>query len=77
MDNDYQEGDTIYILMDSSSASGLMDDWLHYNYECSLLVHRSQKNRGKVVVETKNLMWASRIIKWYTYESVTYKRKKQ
>ena len=34
MNNEYQQGDTIYILMDAMSAKGLLDDWLHHNYEC-------------------------------------------
>lgn len=70
---EYKDGDTIYILMKSGSAESLMDDWLHLNYECDLHVHRSKKNKGCLVVETKNLMWANRIIRWHSYERVTYK----
>lgn len=76
MNNEYQQGDTIYILMDAMSAKGLLDDWLH-NYECDLHLRRSVKNKGKLVVETKDLMWAIRIIKWHKYEQVTYKHRKQ
>lgn len=77
MSNEYHQGDTIYILMAATRASSLMEDWLHYNYECDLLIHRSKKNKGKVVIETHDLMWASRIIQWHSYEQVTYKHPKQ
>ena len=77
MTQEYQQGDTIYILMDSKSAEGLLNDWLHFNYECDLLIHRSKKNPGKVVIETTDPMWANRILKWHTYQEVTYKSRKQ
>lgn len=77
MNNEYQPGDIIYILMDAMSAQSLLDDWLHHNYECDLHLRRSVKNKGKVVIETKDLMWANRIIKWHKYEQVTYKHPKQ
>ena len=74
---DYKQGDTIYILMKRENAEGLLDDWLHHNYVCDLHIRRSVKNKGKVVVETNDLMWASRIIKWHGYEQVTYKHTKK
>ena len=75
MSNEYKQGDTIYILMTAMSAQGLLEDWLQHNYECDLHLHRSKQNKGMVVVETKDLMWASRIIKWHKCEKVTYKTK--
>ena len=77
MNNEYQQGDTIYILMDAMSAQGLLEDWLYHDCECDLHLRRSVKNKGKVVIETKDPMWANRIIQWHTYERVTYKRRKQ
>ncbi len=76
MNNEYQQGDTIYILMDTISAQGLLNDWFEHGYECALHIHRSTLNKGMVVVETKDLMWANRIIQWHNYEKVTYKNKK-
>ena len=75
MENDYKKGDTIYILMDAISANSLMDDWVHHNYGCDLHVHRSKNHSGCIVVETTDIMWASRIIQWYQYKKVTYKTK--
>lgn len=75
MEKEYKEGDTIYILMEAIMASTLMDDWVNYNYGCDMLVHRSKKHPGSIVVETKNLLWANRIIKWYQYKKVTYQTK--
>lgn len=75
MEKEYKEGDTIYILMEAIIASTLMDDWVNHNYSCDMLVHRSKKHPGYIVVETKNLLWANRIIKWYQYKEVTYQTK--
>lgn len=75
MEKEYKEGDTIYILMEAIMASTLMDDWVIHNYSCDMLVHRSKKHPGSIVVETKNLLWANRIIKWYQYKDVTYQTK--
>lgn len=71
---DYKEGDTIYILMKADMAQAMMDSWLQGNYQCDLHVCRSKKTKGCVVVKTKDIMWANRIIKWHGYEKVTYKR---
>lgn len=70
---EYRQGDTIYILMKRGNAESLLEDWLYHCYRCDLHVHKSEKNQGCVVVETKDLMWANRIIKWHKYERVTYK----
>lgn len=70
---DYKEGDTIYILMDGGDAHRLVDDWLEHDYPCDLLIHRSKKNKGKVVVETKDMMWGTRIVSWHRCKQVTYK----
>ena len=69
----HRDGDTIYILMKYAAAESLLDDWLHLSFTCDLTVHRSKKNKGCIVVETKSLMWANRIIGWHGYEQVTYK----
>lgn len=73
MDKDYRQGDTIYLLMDAESASSLLADWAYHNYECDLVLHRSKKTKGCMVVETKDVMWASRIIRWHHPKKVTYK----
>ena len=41
-----------------------------------LTVHRSQKTKGRVVLETTDLMFAARICQWHQYERVTFKGKK-
>ena len=74
--NDYRQGDTIYILLKKSQAESVMTEWLESSWQCDLKVHRSQKTKGCVVLETKDLMFASRIIQWHTYEKVTFKGKK-
>ena len=70
---DYRDGDTIYILLKRSQAESVLNEWLEGNHQCDLKVRRSQKTKGCVVVETTDLMWANRIIRWFPYESVTYK----
>lgn len=73
--NEYKQGDTIYILMDSLGAEGVLEDWLEHKYESPLIIHQSKKNAGKIVVETKDPMWAGRVVKWHRYEKITYKSK--
>ena len=75
--NDYRQGDTIYILLKKIQAESVMNEWLEGNWQCDLTAHRSHKNKGCVVLETTDLMFAARIIQWHTYEKVTYKREKQ
>lgn len=72
MEQEYKDGDTIYLLMDADRASALMNDWVEHKFECDMLVHRSKKTKGCVVVETKDIFWASRIIQWYKPKKVTY-----
>lgn len=71
---DYRDGDTIYILIRACDARGVLEEWLEGNHACDLSVRRSKKTRGCVVITTKDLMWANRIIQWHKYERVTYKR---
>lgn len=59
--------------MERRCAEGLLDDWLENNYECDLVVHVSKKTPGCVVVETKDLMWCNRILRWFRYKSVCIK----
>lgn len=72
--DDYRQGDTIYILLKKSQAESVMDEWLEGNWQSDMTVHRSQKTKGCVVLETIDLMFAARIIQWKPYEKVTYKR---
>ena len=74
--NDYQQGDTIYILLKKNQAESVMEEWLEGNWQSDLTVHRSAKTKGCVVLETSDLMFAARIIRWKPYERVTYKRQK-
>lgn len=48
--NDYRQGDTIYILLKKGQAESVMDEWLEGNWQCDLTAHRSQKNKGCVVL---------------------------
>lgn len=73
---EYKDGDTIYILLTKSQAESVMGEWIENNWECDLTVHRSQKTRGRVVLETTDLMFAARVCQWHQYEKITYKRKK-
>lgn len=71
----YKNGDTVYMLMDAEMAKELAEYWQVNGFECDLLIRRSRQNKGCVVIETKSVMWASRLIKRYTPIKVTYKTK--
>ena len=73
---EYKDGDTIYILLTKSQAESVMGEWIENNWECDLTVHRSQKTKGRVVLETTDLMFAARVCQWHQYEKITCKRKK-
>ena len=36
-------------------------------------LRKSEKNPGKVVMITTDMMWASRVIRWHKYLKVTFK----
>lgn len=72
-----REGDTIYILLTKSQAESVMEEWIENNWASDLVVHRSQKTKGRVVLETTDLMFAARICQWHNYEKVNYKRTKK
>lgn len=76
-EGDYREGDTIYILLTKSQAESVMEEWIENNWASDLVVHRSQKTKGRVVLETTDLMFAARICQWHSYEKVSYKRTKK
>lgn len=73
---EYKDGDTIYILLTKSQAESVMGEWIENNWGGDLTVHRSQKTKGRVVLETMDLMFAARVCQWHQYEKITYKRKK-
>lgn len=70
---EYKDGDTIYILLKAAKVRSLLSDWLERNYQCDLQVCRSRKTPGCVVVKTKDIMWASCIVRWYEYEKVDFR----
>lgn len=74
-DRGYKEGDTIYILMTKDQADSALTEWLEGNRECDLRLRRSKKAKGCVVMETRDPMWAARIIEWYGYKKVIYRHK--
>ena len=68
---DYRDGDTIYLLLPGKEARGMLEDWLRAeDADCDLVVHRSHKNPGCVVVETRCLRWAYRVLRWYRVKQV-------
>ena len=73
---EYKEGDTIYILLTKSQAESVMGEWIENNGGCDFTVQRSKKTKGRVVLETTDLMFAARVCQWHQYEKITYKRKK-
>lgn len=70
---DYRQGQTIYLLLSAQQCHGVVNDWNEAQYECDLRVSRSKKNPGCYVVETRSLMWATRIIKWFGCMEATWK----
>lgn len=74
MGTDYKDGDTILILMQKQFADLVLDAWMEEGWECELRVHRSKKTKGCVVIETRSLMWANRILKGCRFEKVNIRK---
>lgn len=74
MNEGYRDGDTIYILMKADRAASVLEDWIEGNRECDLQICRPKNARGCVVIKTRDLMWAGRVMQWHGYEEVAYKR---
>lgn len=64
MQNDIKEGSTFQILVDNWSLGGIVEDWYETNQECDLRL-RKAKTKGHTVIETKGVMFASRIVRWH------------
>ena len=64
MQNDIKPGSTFQILVDNMSLCGIVDDWYETNQECDLRL-RKAKTKGHTVIETKGVMFASRIVQWH------------
>ena len=69
----YQKGDTIYMLVAPVYIDGIVSDWCYHHHGMALQLHPSTINPGKIVVETKDVIWAARIVKRYKPQKVTFR----
>lgn len=71
----YEKGDTFYLLLRPIDAMGVLEDWLIGGYpDTDFLCHQSKKNKGKVVLETKDVMFANRVLSWHPNCQVSIKK---
>lgn len=62
--HDIKEGSTFQILVDNWSLGGIVEDWYERNETFDLRL-RKAKTKGHTVIETKGVMFASRIVQWH------------
>jgi hypothetical protein len=58
------ENKLFQLLLKGSEAAGVVDEWVERNIESDLRLRRA-KTRGHVVIETRDVMFASHIRQWY------------
>ena len=71
---DYREGDTVQLLVKSQHIGTLMTDWVERSMEADIRVRRA-KTRDCVVIETKNVIYASHVVQWYPDVQVHFKKR--
>jgi len=58
-------GNEIYqLLLERGSAVSAVEEWAEKSYPFDLRLRRA-KTYGKVVIEVKDIVFASRLVKWY------------
>ncbi len=64
MIDEYKEGDTIQLLIAGTHIGAVIEDWLESHRECDIKLRRA-KTKGCIVLETTDVMYASRIVQWF------------
>ncbi|MDO4165660.1 MAG: RNA polymerase subunit sigma [Bacteroides sp.] len=60
----YRDGDIIQLLLDSKAVADIVDDWVETNQQVDMRVRRA-KTKGCCVIETADLMFAARIVRYH------------
>ena len=71
----YENGDIYYLLLDGTDAAAVMEEWYRHDFKCDLVIHKSKKNPGKTVIETKTVMFADMIKSMFGYANISIKKK--
>ena len=74
--DDYEEGDTILLLLRGVHAATVMREWWEANRACDLRWRRA-KTPGHVALETTDLMFAASVVALYRRDIRISIRKKQ
>lgn len=62
--NDYKGTEIFQILIKGCEANGILEYWIDKNLKTDLRFRRA-KTRGHVVIETKDVLFANYIRRWY------------
>ncbi len=73
MTEDYRDGQEIFLLLTKEQADAVLEAWVEGAWPCDLHMCRSKRKRGRYVVRTHDVVWASHIVKWHGAEQVTYR----
>lgn len=67
-------GDTVQLLVRGDEAARVLDDWVRSGVEADLRVRRA-RTEGRVVIETADVLFASRVVRWFSDVRTAVKRK--
>jgi hypothetical protein len=71
----YEDGDIYYLLLEGKDAAAVMEEWYRHDFKCDLVIHKSRKNPGKTIIETKTVMLADMVKSMFGYAKVSIKKK--
>lgn len=73
--NDYSPGDIFYVLMKPEDIPFLVETWIYYDYlQGDLIIRRSKKNKGMLVLETKSVMFAYKALREHHGVKISIKK---
>lgn len=72
LDN-YRDGDIIQLLLDSKTVADIVDDRVETDQQVDVRVRRA-KTKGCCVIETADLMFAARIVRYHPGTKANIKR---
>ena len=72
MSKEYKEGTIFQLLLKGSEAAGVVEDWYYQNMKVDLRLRRA-KTKGCCVIETTDVLFASRILLYHPSAKVNIK----
>lgn len=72
MSKDYKPGTLFQLLMKGCDAAGVVDDWYYQAMKADLRIRRA-RTEGCIVIETTDILFASRTLSYHPTTKVNIK----